>query len=177
MLRPLKRPKRLRTVSVYISSAFSSGSDTVPVALTGSGASSRNSLSIAGLPCGPTSFDKSLYHTRSSGAVANLPRSWSVTFSVLVGSAGLLPRAQDELLARIFSRTMLKSAPSSETRVTMEPPPRSIWTPEKCLAPERKVSGWPRRCKLVHAIPVGIQLQKAGVGPTSGPTWRPSHLV
>ena len=25
-------------------------------------------------------------------------------------------------------------------------------------------------------IPVEIQLEKAGVGPTSGPTWRPSHL-
>jgi hypothetical protein len=24
--------------------------------------------------------------------------------------------------------------------------------------------------------PVGIQLEKAEVGPTSGPTWRPSHL-
>ena len=26
-------------------------------------------------------------------------------------------------------------------------------------------------------IPVGIQLEKAAVGPTSGPTWRLSHLV
>ena len=26
-------------------------------------------------------------------------------------------------------------------------------------------------------IPVGIQTEKAEVGPTSGPTWRPSHFA
>jgi hypothetical protein len=38
----------------------------------------------------------------------------------------------------------------------------------------RKVLGWPKRWKLARS-PVGLQLQKAEVGPTSGPTWWLSH--
>jgi hypothetical protein len=46
-----------------------------------------------------------------------------------------------------------------------------------------KVLGWPRRCKLAQKMQVGpcspvrIQLERAAVGPTSGPTWRLSHLA
>jgi hypothetical protein len=37
-------------------------------------------------------------------------------------------------------------------------------------------SGWPKRCKLAHESLWEIQLEKAEVGPTSGPTWYLSHL-
>ena len=48
-----------------------------------------------------------------------------------------------------------------------EPAPRG--------APARKALGWPKRWKLAHAF-IWEQLEKAEVGPTSGPTWRRSHL-
>ena len=34
-----------------------------------------------------------------------------------------------------------------------------------------------QKMQVGPCIPVGIQLLKAAVGPTSGPTWRLSHLV
>ena len=36
--------------------------------------------------------------------------------------------------------------------------------------------GWPKNMQVGPFIPARIQLQKAGGGPTSGPTWRLSHL-
>ena len=33
-----------------------------------------------------------------------------------------------------------------------------------------------QKMQVGYCVPVGIQLQKAGVGPTSGPTWRLSHF-
>ena len=42
----------------------------------------------------------------------------------------------------------------------------------------RRVSGRPKGCKLAHTLlsTVGAQLEKAEVGPTSGPAWRLIHL-
>jgi hypothetical protein len=37
------------------------------------------------------------------------------------------------------------------------------------------VLGWPKKMQVGPCIPVGMQLQKAEVGPTSGPTLRLSH--
>jgi hypothetical protein len=46
------------------------------------------------------------------------------------------------------------------------------------MAPSaRKVLGRPRRCKLAHAFVWEYSYKRAGVGPTSGPTWRRSHLL
>ena len=39
-----------------------------------------------------------------------------------------------------------------------------------------KVLGWPKKMQVGPCIPVGTQLSKAEVGPTSGPAWRLSHL-
>ena len=39
----------------------------------------------------------------------------------------------------------------------------------------RKALVWPKRSKLAHAV--GKQLQRAGAGPTSGPTRRPPHVL
>jgi hypothetical protein len=38
------------------------------------------------------------------------------------------------------------------------------------------VLGWPKRCKLAHAFLSEYSYKGFEVGPTSGPTWRLSHL-
>ena len=54
-------------------------------------------------------------------------------------------------------------------------PPRTF---ESALQRAKNVLGWPERWQVDPCIPaVGIQLQKAEVGPTSGPTSRVSHYV
>jgi hypothetical protein len=40
----------------------------------------------------------------------------------------------------------------------------------------RKVLGWLKKMQVGPCIPAGIQLGKAAVGPTAGPTGRLSHL-
>ena len=37
--------------------------------------------------------------------------------------------------------------------------------------------GSAQKTQVGPGIPVGTQLEKAGVGPASGPTWRLSHLA
>jgi hypothetical protein len=38
-----------------------------------------------------------------------------------------------------------------------------------------RVFGWPKNTQVGPRIPVGLQLEKAEVGPTPGPTWHLSH--
>ena len=74
-------------------------------------------------------------------------RTRSVTFSGFVGSAGLLPRAQGDRLALIFSSTMLKSfCARNKFR------PRATGMEEKQQsAPWKRSAGW-RHTRVSHAV-------------------------
>jgi hypothetical protein len=56
-------------------------------------------------------------------------------------------------------------------------PPRIFSIGNQTSSLARKVSGWPKKMTVGPCIPVGMQLKKAAVGPTSGPTWRLSHYL
>ena len=67
-------------------------------------------------------------------AFRKLPFSCTTTSSACTSLLGLEPRAHTELVESIFSSTIEKSRLSGEIRVTNDPPPRSIATPEPWAA-------------------------------------------
>jgi hypothetical protein len=69
-------------------------------------------------------------------------------------------------------RTAECRAPSTGTRTSTAP---RFAAECRARLSEKRISGWPNRCELARCIPVGIQREKAGFGPSSGPTWRLSH--